>query len=607
MVNEGNQLDVFGSPFYIGVTQMDNGNTAIVIAGPFSPGFAIYVSGLAEVVQSQDELRTGLAGHATEQQPSATEPLADDQTGSVPAEGGVFGIAQDGGDAGDGGGEQSGTTGTGSDDGSGSDGDSTGTDGAGDESAQEGDNETPQEDGDDTETPTDSGSGDADDDGSSGGGIFGWIFGLIIALVVAIGAYLLRNTLFGRSKRPEGTPTDGTGATPPPTLPDPESDTPTGGTPPSGGTPPPDDPGGETPTDPTRGDSHGDGPVIPAESDPPVVPVDTDPPPACDWELWFMEPSGWNKLREVAPGNTPCCIYKVTLGSSRDLAPAAGMRTDLPPGRIRTATANGTGTATSQSGSVSTGSRRDDATLPQDVLAALDAAGLPEGLERVEVAGLIEHDEHTSFTVEFESDCAGVTHRYTASGKAMASVGGQHRSDNRDPDNSTVELFTSGTVQADLTGDLSEMALARHGIDPDRHRLAPAGSVGVDDSDTVSADSTKDDTHWDSGFSTSVVVATGQLVPEENWPTTDEVETVAVYAASHEITLSGAATKGDCGADCCGGPCLCDPSFSLQVKEINGTPKQELVVDGTTWQLERQEFDEKGDAGWEATARPTLI
>lgn len=580
VTNADNQLDVFGNPFYIGVAKLGNGNTALVIAGPFSPGFAAYVSGVGDVVQSEEELRTRLAGYATEQRPAVVDALTDDQIASVPDGGVSFVAPDDGGVADPPGDDGAGTDAGGGDDGTGSE---SGTpDSDTEETAQTDDTETNQDTG-DTETPTDSGSGDTDEGGDSGGGIIGWIFGLIIALVVAIGAYLLRNTLFGRSKRRDEVPSEGEGGTPPP-LPDPETDPPTGGT--------------TGPTEP-RG-SHGDGPVIPAGDTPTPIPADPGAAPSCDWELWFKEGGGWHKLREVAPGNTPCCIYKVTLGSTRDLAPASGLRTDLPAGRIRTATATGSGTATSHSGGVSTGSRSDDATTVQEVLAALDPTGLPDGLERVEVAAIIDHDESTSVTVVLESNCDGATNRYTASGDTVASVGGQQRSDNTDRNSSTIELVTSGTVQADLVGDLSAMAIARHGIAADQHRLEPDGAVGADDREAQSATVTKDDTHWDSGFSTSASLMTGQLVPEENWPTTDEVGTVVEYAASHGVKLSGAVTKGACGPSCCGGPCLCDPSFSLEIREVDGTPKEELVVDGTVWTLERQSFDDDGVAGWEA-------
>lgn len=567
VTNQENQLDVFANPFYIGVAELANGNTALVIAGPFSPGFAAYVSGLGEVVQSQDELRTRLAGYATEQRPAVVDALTDDQIASVP-DGGVSFVAPDG--------DQTEPP------------DDTDTDtGLDSEPADSG----PAEDATDTdlpvdaiqapseepEAPSDPDDGEPGDEDSSGGGIVGWIFGLIVALVIAVGAYLLRNVFFGRSKRPEEVP-----ITPPP-------GTPTGGS--SSGAPKP-------------GRSLGDGRGFPRSDDPAPTSVPADPGgPSCDWELWFKEGGGWHKLREVTKGNRPCCIYKVTLRSDQSVSELASMRPDLPPGRIRSAAVASSSTPSTQQGSASTGSVRDGGDAPRPALAELDVDSLPDGFDHAEVAALVRHFEGTAFTVELESDCDGATHRYSATGDVSATAAGQYSCDNTEKDDCPVEAPSAATVEAAIRGDLIAVANARQLRPRDQHDCSPTGSSGSTDVDTASATVAKDDMSWSSDFASSSLVVTGHTVPVAAQPTTGDVGTIAEYGAGLGITLGGEMTKAGCGPGCCDGapgPCLCAPSFGLRVREIDSTPVQTLDVDGVTWRLVRQDFDERGDAGWEA-------
>ena len=569
VTNQDNQLDVFANPFYIGVAELANGNTALVIAGPFSPGFAAYVSGLGEVVQSQEELRTRLAGYATDQRPAVVDALTDEQIASVP-DGDVSFVAP-GDDQTEAPVEPGGTDA----DPESESGDDGSTEGAADTDPSVNAIQVPSE---EAEAPADPDDGEPGDEGSSGGGIVGWIFGLIVALVVAVGAYLLRNVFFGRSKRPEPAP-----VTPPP-------GTPTGGSP-SGAPKPGRSLGGESAT-PDR-----DGPA------PPLEPADPGGGPSCDWELWFKESGGWHKLREVAAGNKPCCIYKVTLRSDQSVTELASMRPGLPPGRVRSATSGFSSSPTFQQGTASTGSVRDNAGAPQPVLAELNTDALPDGFDHAEVAALIRHTEGTSFVVELDSDCDGAKHRYSAKGDATAKAAGQYSCDNTETDDCPIEAPSAATVNAAITGDLKAAATARHLLPRDQHDCGPTGGSGSTDVDAATATVTKDEMTWSSDFATSSMVVTGHAVPIAAHPTTDEVGTVAEYGAGLGITLGGAMTKGACGSGCCDGapgPCLCAPSFDLSVRDVDSTPTQTLVVDGVSWDLVRQDFDERGNAGWEA-------
>lgn len=351
------------------------------------------------------------------------------------------------------------------------------------------------------------------------------------------------------------------------------------------------------------------------------TPVGVGPPPdevtpahTCDWELHWLNGSSWDKLRQVAPGDHACCIYKVEIETTTTMHfLTASFRQDVQPERLYIpdpdfswSGLDFSGHAATRSGPAGRQDWQHGAGDPVDQSMLAPDEGFwqsSQGEERPEVAARIVHRETTTITVTLESGCVDASHVYDGGGDGRLTFLSTQECTNDDPvPGCPVELNAFGRALSQVSGDLAWKLTHVTGSDIDE--LERAGHLrplwdshdhemletATRPEEFAGRDHNRIESFtWRAQIDNEIAYDAAQIVPEHVWPTTERVSAWVGSDATYDIQVTGVMTKGDCeGRGCCGHEpqghrCLCKPTFTL---ELDGDASV-IKVDGTVTSIER--------------------
>lgn len=558
VVNERNELDVFPNPLYIGVGQLDNGNSALVIAGPFSPEFAAYISGLGEDVASADELADRMAGFVTRRFPPATEPITAEQRTTVPD--GSTQFSRDpasvtpAGDAEPTADEESGS----------SEGSVTPAEPAAESTAESADADAVSTANEEATEPTGADEVVAISDGaeSSSSGNFFWALAVgIVAAIVAVVLYFFRHSLFARSDETEAVDDAGAAAT-------------------SGG--------------------KIDAPTAPATGTPAPPPGAPGDPEACTWEFEFRERGGWSKLRAAIAGQRVCCTYRMSIETVQDHDEmgfcAPELVDDHRPRALNDTSASATDLESVVATKTGPEEQGETATALTDPPTAESLIGVPD-VAADGIVTRVSHHESTTLAVTFESEDPTVQHQYGAGVASALDITASALRPTVDGEPGPLtHVVGSGNLAA--SNDLTTRTAHELGALDGEWREGADGWASYRHSATSSDHRDKDDTAWSATFVSALSALAGHEISAATWPAEAAVAAHLEMLARHTIELRGHVIAGQPG----GAACDCAPSFELSLDGDDSV----LVVDGKTFLVSREgQPDRSGTVQWSAAGDPT--